>query len=368
MKIFWAFVKKEIYHILRDKRTLFILFGMPLAQILIFGYAVTNEFKEAPVAVLDQAKDELSRELVLHLQASGHFNIVQSAGQIGDLEQGFRNGSLKMGIVIPPDFSTSFYRDKEARIQLIADGTEPNYATTLISYAHAMVLDFQQEKQPKAALPVQLDVKTRMMYNPSLESTYNFIPGTIAIILLLISAMMTALTIAREKEMGTMEILLVSPMPPILIILGKVTPYAMLSFLNAVGILALGVFVFGVPIRGNLALLLGLCGLYVLTALALGTLISTRAANQQVAMLASLVGLLMPSMLLSGFLFPFTSMPAVLQVMGHIMPAYYFIDILRSVMLKGSGLHFIWQSTAVLGGMTLFLLLLSWKNFKIRLE
>lgn len=367
-RAFIAFVRKEIYHILRDRRTLFILFGMPIAQVIIFGYTVTNEFKDASIAILDQSHDHLSNELVQHIQASGHFRLAADLHSYEDIQDRFADGSIKMAMVIPPEFADQFFGEKRVQIQLIADGTEPNYATTLVNYASGMIRGFQARKSEIQQMPYQVQVETRMMYNPELKSVYNFVPGVITLILMLISAMMTSLTIAREKELGTMELLLVSPLPPMLIILGKVTPYVLLSFINAVIILILGVFVFGVPIVGSLALLLGACVLFVLTALALGILISTRTATQQAAMIISLMMLMLPTMLLSGFIFPIDSMPDILQWISNIIPAKYFIEILKHVMLKGTGWEFIWFPISVLVGMTMFFLIASYRNFKIRLQ
>jgi drug efflux transport system permease protein len=367
-RTFWAFVKKEYFHILRDRRTLLILFGMPVVQVIIFGYAITNEFKDASIAVLDNSKDYLSTELVQHLSSSGHFKVVADLQNYDEMHDYFAKGEIKMAVVIPSDFANKFYDDKNAQIQLIADGTEPNYATTLVSYATPMVMAFQQRKSELQDIPFRINILTRMIYNPELKSVYNFVPGVVALILMLISAMMTALTIAKEKEMGTMELLLVSPLPPMLIIVGKVTPYVLLSFINAVIILLLSVFVFEMPIVGNLMLLMGVCILFVLTSLSIGIFISTKAESQQTAMLVSLMALMMPTMLLSGFVFPIESMPFVLQVISSVIPATYFIDILKNIMLKGTGWEFIWYATSVLAGMTLFFLMVSWKNFKIRIE
>jgi len=368
LKVFRAFVKKEIYHILRDKRTLLILFGMPIAQVLIFGYAVTNEFKDARIDVLDHAKDQYSLQLIQHIQSSGNFLLNRILHSEKDIEAGFKAGTSKLVMVIPENFSVNLNSSNPIALQLIADGSDPNHANTLVQYASVMIRDFQQEQMHLSDNPFQLRVATRMLYNPQLISAYNFVPGTIALILLIISAMLTSLTIAREKEQGTMEILLVSPLPPLLIILGKVAPYAILSFINAVLVLILGYFVFGVPVVGSLALLLLMCLLYVITALSLGTLISTVSKTQQDAMLRSLMGLMMPTMILSGFIFPLASMPVILQYLGHIIPATYFIEILKGIMLRGVGINFVLFEVVVLIGMTLFFLFVTYKKFKIRLE
>ena len=367
-KVFQAFVRKEFYHILRDKRTLLILFGMPLAQVLIFGYAVTNEFKDAAIDVLDYSNDRTSKELVDHLQASGNFTLNRMLVSEKELEDGFQSGTTKLVVVVPRDFGKNLYSGKPVTVQLIADGSDPNKATTLIQYATTMINSFQRKETGNGVTNGFIGTETRMLYNPQLISSYNFVPGTIALVLLIICAMLTALTIAKEKEMGTMEILLVSPLSPALIILGKVSPYALLSFINAVIVLLVGYFVFDVPVLGSLFLLLMMCLLYVVTALALGTFISTTCKTQQEAMMKSLLGLMMPSMLLSGFIFPITSMPVVLQYISKVIPATYFIEILKGIMLRGVGFDYLILQMGVLLLMTLVLLLLTWKKFSIRLE
>lgn len=365
LKIFLALVKKEVFHILRDRRTLVILFGMPIALVLIFGYTVTNEFRGAGIAVVNQAHDPLSQEFIAHLQSSGHLELRELPGDVNDLDEAFRQSRVKLGVVIPPEFERRFYRDRMVTVQLIADASEPNNAATLTSYASQMVAAFQAQKGGVVQGPYQIDIETRMLYNPKLIGAYNFIPGVAALILMLISAMMTSLTLAKEKETGTMDVLLASPLPPLLIILGKVTPYAVLSFIDAMLVFAMGYFIFEVPILGSLPLLLLLCLLYLLVSLSLGILISTKSATQQAAMMVSLFTLLMPTMLLSGFMFPIASMPDMLQVMSSIIPANYFIQIEQGIMLKGAGWNAIGKPTYVLLGMLVLLLGLAWRNFKV---
>lgn len=366
MKVFWAFIKKEFFHILRDRRTLFILIGMPIVQILIFGYAVTNEFKGANIAVYDQAQDESSLDFIHQLQASGHFKLVKSLQNPGEIEAAFKSAAIKMAVVIPANFGQYLYQGQSTQVQLLTDGTDPNTAVTLTQYAGVIIQQFQQQGRTEQLAPPIL-VENKMVYNPTLKSVYLFVPGVMALILMLVSAMMTSLTIAREKELGTMELLLVSPLPPFLIIAGKVIPYIILSLLNALLILGVGVYVFGVPLAGSFWLLIGVCMLFIVLALALGILISTKAETQQAAMLVSLIGLMMPTILLSGFLFPIESMPVLLQWISKIIPAKYFIILLKDIMLKGSGWFYIWTESLVLFGMAFFLLMASWKNFKIRL-
>ena len=369
LKTFFAFVRKETYHILRDRRTLFILFGMPVAQVLIFGYAVTNEFKDARIAVLDQAHDELSHQLVQRLQASGHFQLVASLPNQQAVDEQFRAGEIKLAVVIPAGFAADFYAGQPTRVQLLADGSDPNYATTLTSYAEQMIRQFRQAYSPAVSssaglAPFQVTVHSRMVYNAQLVSAYNFIPGVVAMILMLISAMLTSLTIAREKELGTMDLLLVSPLSPATIILGKVTPYVVLSFLNAIIILALGYWVFEVPIRGSLPILMGVCLLYLVVALSLGVFISTVAETQQTAMMVSLFSLMMPTMLLSGFLFPVLSMPVFLQYISAGIPATYFVELLRAIMLRGASGMPVAYPAMILAVMASVLLTMTWLNFK----
>jgi ABC-2 type transport system permease protein len=374
MNKFWAFVKKEFRHILRDRRTLLILLGMPVAQVIIFGYAITNEFKNADIIVFDQAKDDLSFKLTQKLTASGHLRLDGQVQNYADIHRQFQAGKVKMAVVIPPGFDQAIKRGT-AQIQLIADGSEPNYASTLVAYASQMIATFQQEQAPASILLCHsrrepnpsILVETRMLYNPQLVSAYLFVPGVMALILMLISAMMTSLTIAREKELGTMELLLVSPLHPLLMVVGKVVPYVLIAFMDGLLVLAVGNLVFDVPIRGSMALLLAMSVLYVLAALSLGVFISTKAKTQQQAMMMSLMALMLPTVLLSDFIFPLKSMPVPLQIIGNAIPAKWFIAILKDVMLKGVGWHFIWQKAAVLGGMSLFFLLLAMKNFKTRL-
>lgn len=367
MKQFLVFAQKEFYHIFRDKRTLLILFGMPIVQIILFGFAITNEIKNASIAVLDQSGDVYSRQLIQRMTASGYFKVTHYLQYNDQIEPTFKEGDIKMAIVIPPEFGQSFFHLKKAPLQLLADAGDPNTATTLLNYANAIIGTYQQDLNRQTKLPLTIDTSVRMLYNPALKSVYLFVPGVMTLILLLVSAMMTSITIAREKEIGTMEILLVSPLPPVMIIAGKVVPYILLSFINAIVILSMGVWIFGMPVKGSIVLLLMECILFVLTALSLGIFISSLTNSQQTAMMASMMGLLMPTVLLSGFVFPLESMPQPLQILSNILPAKWFIIILKDIMLKGSGLRDLWLQTVVLAGMAFVFLVLSIRNFKIRL-
>ncbi|MCE7922656.1 MAG: ABC transporter permease [Haliscomenobacteraceae bacterium CHB4] len=371
---FMAFVAKEFRHILRDRRTLLILFGMPVMQVLLFGFVLTNEIKNAAIAVLDPSKDTESIALTNKLISSGYFHLEQYLVSAEELEPAFRKGKIKMAIIFPDNFAVSLNEPSSlsrpaATIQLLGDASDPNTATTLINYSNAIIADYQREKFPILyPQSPQIKTETRMRYNPEQKSVFNFVPGVMTMILMLVSAMMTSVTIAKEKELGTMEVLLVSPLKPIQIILGKTAPYLALSFLNAAVVVVLGIFVFGMPMHGSLLFLAAECVLYMFVALSLGIFISTRAKDQMTAMFMSALGLLMPTMLLSGFLFPRESMPWLLQMIGTVIPATWFNTIIKGVMIKGVGPDVLWQQTLALGGMALFFLTLSMKNFKDRLE
>jgi ABC-2 type transport system permease protein len=368
MKRFVAFVKKESFHILRDARTLILLFIIPVVLVLLFGFAISTEIRDAEIAILDKSKDVGSIALTNKILASGYFRLNRDLYSTRDLQQAFREGEIKLAVVFPEQFYYNLIKHRNAGVQVITDATDPNTANILRNYINAIIRDYQREHFTFTAATHTIQTETRMLYNPTLESAFYFVPGVITIIITLVSAMMTSVTIAREKEMGTMEILLVSPLKPYIIILGKSIPYMALAMINALTILYLGYAVFHMPLSGNITLLIGECFLFVLTALALGIFISAHVKTQRVALLISLVGLFLPTMLLSGFIFPIESMPSILQWISNIVPAKWFIIIIKNIMLKGVGLETVGMETGILAGMTLFFLGWSIKRFNIRLE
>ncbi|HEX5669720.1 MAG TPA: ABC transporter permease, partial [Chitinophagaceae bacterium] len=279
----------------------------------------------------------------------------------------FRKGEVRMAIIFPPDFHDELMHGKQVTIQLIADASDPNIATTVINYATAIISDYQNEKLGGKKLPYRIEPVVRMMYNPQLKGAFNFVPGVMSMILLLVCTMMTSVSIVREKEMGTMEVLLASPSQPIKVIIAKAIPYLFLSVINIITILLMSYFILELPIRGSLLLLFSESVLFIITSLSLGLLISTITDSQRTAMFVSLVGMFLPTLMLSGFMFPIENMPRPLQVVSNIVPAKWYFIIVKSVMLKGLGLASIWKETLILSGMTLFFLLLALKKFKIRL-
>lgn len=367
MKQFIAFVKKEFYHIFRDKRTLFILLGMPIVQIIIFGFALTNEVKNSRIAVLDQSNDDATISLRQQIDASRYFDIKEELHSYKDIETAFRKGNIKLAVVFPQRFGEDLQHLNKAQVQLIADASDPNVATTLTNYATAIIIDYQDRITQGRHLPYTITPEIRMLYNPQQKGAYSFVPGVMAMVLMLVCTMMTAITIVREKEMGTMEVMLVSPMKPLRIILAKAVPYLMLSLINIVSILLLSVFMLDVPINGSLVLLITESTLFIITCLAFGLLISSSTDSQQTAMFISLTGMFLPTIMLSGFMFPIENMPKPLQVISNIVPARWFYAIVKDVMIKGVGLREVWKETLVLLGMTFLLLGLSIKKFKIRL-
>jgi ABC-2 type transport system permease protein len=368
MNRFLAFLRKEFYHIFRDPRTLIILFGIPIAQLMLFGYVMTNEVRNVKIAIVDHSKDDLSKRLSQKILSSGFFQLAAIPSSEKDYESLFRSGTVKEIIVFEPDFALNLVKTGKAGIQVIADASEPNAAQLIVNYTTAITNNFIREEFTKDQPPVGINIKVRMLFNENMRDAYNFIPGLIAVILMLISAMMTAITIAREKEMGTMEILLASPLKPIQIILGKVVPYMILSIVSALVVLALGMIVFKVPVIGSFALLLAEILLYIFLALSLGILISTFVDSQLTAMAISGFVLMLPSILLSGFIFPVKNMPIPLQIVANLMPPRWFIEINRTVMLKGGGLNEIWPNTLVLIGMSALFIFISIRKFKIRLQ
>ncbi len=368
MNSFAGFVKKEFLHIFRDPRTLLILFGMPVAQIMIFGYVITNEIKDIPIAIFDQAKDRASREISNKLVSSGYFSLKMNLNSIKEVEPVLRQGEVKEVIVFEPDFNNKMESGNKGTVQLLTDASDPNTANLIVSYTSGIIRDYALSRYGSEKMPSLIEPKIRMMYNQDLKGVFMFVPGTMALILMLISAMMTSISISREKELGTMEVLMVSPIKPFQIVVGKLIPYIVLSFINAVVIIALGTFVFGLPVRGSLILLLLESLLFISLALSLGILISTVSNSQMVAMFISLIGLMLPTILLSGFIYPIENMPLILQWISNIMPPKWYIIIVKDIMIKGEGLRFVWKETLIMLGMTLFFMLAAIKRFKIRLE
>lgn len=369
MKRFLGFVKKEFLHIFRDFRTLIILFGIPTAQILIFGFVVSTDIKDAGVAFLDLSKDEVTQKISDKICSSGFFKRVDNIQNYNDIDLVMKKGTAKAVIVFGDNFGRDLISQGNATMSIITDGSEPNTATLITNYATAIITDFNREYAGAGlAGNVLVQPEVRMFYNPGLKGHFMFVPGVITLIMILICALMTSITITREKEFGTMEVLLVSPLKPMQIILGKVTPYFLLSFINVVMILLLSYFVFDLPVKGSLALLLAESMLYILMSLSLGILISTVSKTMQQAIFMSFLGLMLPTILLSGFIFPIENMPKGYDIVAAILPPKYFIVIIKNIMIKGTGFLYVWKETLILTIMTILFIGLSARNFKVRLQ
>lgn len=367
MKQLITFVKKEFHHILRDTRSMLVLIGLPIVQLLLFGFAITTEVRNANIAILDNSKDEVTQSIITKIESSQYFDIDRTIISNDQIEKAFKSGRIKLAIVFQQNFQNELSHSNKAQLQIIADATDPNQATTLTNYLSSIVKDYQNELNQQNKLPYNINTEMRMLYNPQLKGAYTSVPGVMGMILLLISAMMTSIAIVREKELGTLEILLVSPMQPWLVVISKVIPYFIISLINVATILILSVFVLGLPIEGSLFLLIASTIIYIFCALSLGILISTITETQQAAMLISLLGLMLPVVMLSGYAFPIANMPTVLQVLSNLVPAKWYIIIVKNIMIKGIGIELIWKELLILLAMTGTFLIISIKRFKIRL-
>lgn len=367
-KQFISFLKKEFYHILRDKKTIVILLIMPIVQIILFGFAISTEVNNTPLAIFDHNKTPTSQRLVQQIQDNPYFTIVHFINHENEIQKLFRKNKTKLVLVIPYDFEKKLVSQKKSPVQILSDATDPNEASTMNLYLSSTIINFQKTLS-NSAVPMMISVAPRMLYNPELLSSYYFVPGVMALIMIIVCAMMTSVSIVKEKEMGTMEILLVSPIKPIVVILAKLTPYFVLSVVNIISILILAKFVLGLPIMaGSLWLIFLISMLYIIVSLALGLLISTLTNTQQVAMMISLLGLMLPNLLLSGMIFPRENMPLILQWISVVPPATWYITMLKDVMIKNLPFDFIIKPFLILLGMALFCIILSLKKFKTRLE
>ena len=367
MKQLITFIQKEFHHILRDTRSMLVLIGLPIVQLLLFGFAITTEVRNANIAILDNSKDEVTQSIITKIESSQYFDIDRTIISNDQIEKAFKSGRIKLAIVFQQNFQNELSHSNKAQLQIIADATDPNQATTLTNYLSSIVKDYQNELNQQNKLPYNINTEMRMLYNPQLKGAYTSVPGVMGMILLLISAMMTSIAIVREKELGTLEILLVSPMQPWLVVISKVIPYFIISLINVATILILSVFVLGLPIEGSLFLLIASTIIYIFCALSLGILISTVTETQQAAMLISLLGLMLPVVMLSGYAFPIANMPTVLQVLSNLVPAKWYIIIVKNIMIKGIGIELIWKELLILLAMTGTFLIISIKRFKIRL-
>ena len=375
MKQFISFVIKEARHILRDKRTMLILFGMPVVLMLLFGFAITTDVKNVRTVVVTASMDHLTHQAVERLSASEYFNIVATVGTPREAEQMIRRQKADLAIVFGNNFASALNSltaggkvRKGGGVQMMVDGADPNMAQQWTVYAQSILSQSVGGNHQAMSSPFANILGVRLLYNPQMRSAYNFVPAIMGMLLMLICAMMTSISIVREKERGTMEVLLVSPVKPLMVIVAKAVPYLILAICILVTILLMARFVLDVPLQGSLVWILLVSMIYILLALSLGLLISNIAQTQLVALLLSAMVLLMPVVMLSGMLFPVESMPVVLQWVSAVVPPRYYIEAMRKLMIMGVGIGEVAKEVTVLVAMTVFFLAVSLAKFNKRLE
>ncbi|HVU93981.1 MAG TPA: ABC transporter permease [Puia sp.] len=362
------FIRKEFLHVFRDRKTLLMLFGLPIAQIVLFGFALSNEIKDSRIAVVDYSKDAVTQRLIAKIGSSPYFNIQRTLASADQIDAAFKKGDLKMAVTFPAGFGDDVIHTGKATMQVIADASDPNQATTITNYLNQIVADFNTELAAGSGQPMTIVPSMQMMYNPELRGAPNFVPGVMALVLMLVCTMMTSVAIVREKELGTMEILLVSPFRPVYIIISKLAPNLLISIVNLFVILFLSDIFLDLPVKGSFLLLVFGSVLFIMTCLSIGLLLSINAQTQQAAMTGSLMGMMLPTMLLTGFLFPIENMPLALRLLSNLVPSRWYFIIVKQVMLKGLGIGAIWKELLILGGMCVFLFTISLRKFKIRLQ
>ena len=371
-RLFLSFVRKEMMHILRDVRTMLLLLGLPVAMIVLFGFAITTEVKNGRMAVCNPSPDATSERIIAHFEASEYFTITHRLSNADQTDDLFKRGEIDVALVLSNGFADDMLHSGDASVQVITDASDPNTASTLAGYAQAVLRVAQQsmavDNGAQVSVPFQIIPQTQLLYNPSLKSSYLFVPGIMGLILMLICAMMTSVSIVREKELGTMELLLVSPVNPMVMIMAKLVPYMLISIFNLVSILLLSRYLLGVPFLGSYMLFVGVSTLYILVALSFGLLISTVVDTQIAALLISGMGLMMPTMLLSGMIFPIENMPWILQQLSSIIPARWYIVCVRGIMIQGVSAHYLITEIATLGLMWVVLMSVSVRKFSNRLE
>lgn len=357
------FIIKEFYHIFRDKKTLLIIFILPIVLITLFGFAIRSEIKDSKIAILDKSLDEMSIALSNKIIASIYFVNSPDVETDSQLEEKFKNGDIDVAIVIPQDFSKNFLKLNTTKIQIITDASNLNTATITKQYLSSIIGAFTAEKLSNPNIKEPVNLSLRLVYNPELKDVYMFVPGLLALILMLVSAIMSSVSLTKEKETGTFDVLKVSPLRSYHIIIGKLIPYLILSIINVIVIIGMSVLIFNMPINGSYVLLFVVCILFLITALSIGVFVSSITDTQQSALLLSIVALFLPTTLLSGFIYPIENMPLILQGICQIFPAKWFIEALKTVMIVGGGIEFIWLQLLVLFCMTIFFIGLSVKKY-----
>ena len=353
MKAFLSILQKEFIHIGRDRISLFLVLAMPIALILLFGFTISTEIRNAKISILDQSKDTESNRLIENITASGYFQVVNFLDTEAEIDHDFKNKQIKIAMIIPPRFEESLAIDRAADIQIINDVSDINIASILNNYLRTVFNDYISDyNRDNNAPETPINIVTTMQYNPELNSVYMFVPGIITLIMIIITALMSSITLAREKETNTMNMMLITTVKKINIAIGKVIPYMFLSLVSTVFILIISVYVFQMPIKGSISLLMLLCVVFMFTAASFGLLISAISKTQLDAMMVTMMGLFLPTVLLSGFLFPLDNMPIFFQWLADVFPAKWFILAIKDVMLKGATFMQIGKYLLILFGMS----------------
>jgi ABC-2 type transport system permease protein len=359
MREFLMILKKEFIHIFRDKITLLLVLAMPIVLVLLLGFTISTEIRNAKISVYDLSKDKYSTELVEKIIASGYFQVVSYPETESEIDRDFKNKNVKLAIIIPSNFEESLEKEKAVTLQIISDVSDLNVASILNNYVRSVINDFAMDYNQSSSGALPFEITTKMQYNPELSSVYMFVPGIITLIMIIITALMSSITISREMETGTMRMLLITPVKKIYVVVGKVIPYMILSFISTIFIILISVFVFKMPIEGNIGLLLFVCIIFMLASASFGLMISALVKSQLEAMMVTMMGLFLPTVLLSGFLFPLDNMPFVFQILADVFPAKWFVILLKDVMIKGSGFREIWPYILILFVMAVVLITIS---------
>lgn len=380
LKRFFSFVGKEFNHILRDTKTLMVLLVMPVVLIVLFGFALSTEIKNIKVAVYAPSSDAAVTRIINQIDASEYFTVVKMLSDESQIRQSFLDNTADMAVIFEENFHYALKHGGRGHLQVITDASNTNTASMAVFYFNSVIASYQEELAAEQALehasagnmddaqqPVTIDVSSRMLYNPLMKSAFNFVPGVLGMILMLVCAMMTSVSIVREKERGTMEVLLVSPVKPFSIILAKAIPYFVVSAFNLVTLILLSVFLLKVPVSGSMWWMVLVSLLFIMVSLSIGILISTLVSKQEVAIIISGMVLMLPTMLLSGMLFPIESMPAALQYISLIVPARWYIDAIKVLMIQGLGIRFCLEAVLILVGFLVAIIGLSIWKFKDRL-
>lgn len=362
MKELRMILYKELIHIVRDKITLFLVLAIPIMLVLLFGFTISTEIRNAKVAILDQSKDSQSVALIDKISSSGYFQVVAYPETESEIDCDFKEMDIKLAIIIPSEFEHALEKEKVSTLQIINDVSDLNVASVLNNYLLSITHDFITEYNQTGTESGTLEIVTNMRYNPEMNSVYMFVPGIITLIMIIVTALMSSITLAREKETGTMNMLLITPVKKVYVIIGKVIPYMCLSLISTALIILISVFVFKMPVNGSIWLLLLLCIIFMFTAASFGMMISAISKTQIDAMMVTMMGLFLPTVLLSGFLFPLDNMPMFFQVLADVFPAKWFIIAIKDVMIKGSGFFDIWEYLGILILMAIILITISLTN------